>query len=92
MAFDFSKKYGTTGNICYGAGGNNNIDNDLITLYRSWGLYPGDSDVLISTSQEGIVHGDVTEKYFYFEGVSIDLVFNYMVYFFCVFVSGRCKI
>jgi hypothetical protein len=62
MAFAFSKKYGTTGNICYRSGGNNNIDNDLITLYRSWVLYPGDSGVLISTSQEGIVHGDVTER------------------------------
>lgn len=59
---DFSNKYGTTENICYGSGGNNNIDNALITLYSSWVLYPGNSDVLISTSQEGIVHGDVTEK------------------------------
>lgn len=91
MAFDFSKKYGTTGNICYGAGGNNNIDNDLITLYRSWVLYPGDSDVLISTSQEIIVHGDVTEKWFYFEGVSIDLVFNYMVYFFVCSSADAAK-
>ncbi|WP_404680167.1 hypothetical protein [Raoultella terrigena] len=59
--FDFSKKYGTTGIICYGVGGNNNIDNDLITLYSSWVFYPGDSDVLLATGQEGIIHEDLAK-------------------------------
>ncbi|WP_404680164.1 hypothetical protein [Raoultella terrigena] len=59
---DFSKEYNDGGIICYGPEGRDNVDNNLFTLYNSWVLHSGDNDVLISTSQEKIVHGDVTEK------------------------------
>jgi len=59
--FDFSEKYKQTGIICYGNGGSSDVANDLITLNSSWVLYPGDNDVLISTDQEGVIHGDLTK-------------------------------
>lgn len=58
----FSKEYYDNGIICYGPEGRDNVDNDLFTLYKSWILHPGDNDVLISTVQEVIVHGDLTDK------------------------------
>jgi len=59
--FDFLKKYENTGIICYGTDGAGNVANDLITLYNSWVLYPGDNDVLLSTGLETIIHGDLTK-------------------------------
>ncbi len=59
--FDFSEKYKETGIICYGTAGSSNVANDLITLYSPWVLYHGDNDLLLSTGQEVIIHGDLTK-------------------------------
>lgn len=59
--FDFSKKYGTVGILCYGTGGVGGVDSDLITLSNSWVLSPGENDVLLLTGQTEIIHGDLTK-------------------------------